>query len=974
MMSHDVLRVRKSALAGASRAYGRTACTIGMLLGVFWGFFVGSVASSSAGRVRVESAAFVSLAALGREGVLEALPEDTRIRVARDVNAQRAPGVTEWWRTRPEGLEHGVTLGERPEGTGALVLALDVGGDLRPRSVGADEIALEDRTGRRHATYSGLVVLDGDGARVPARLGVADGRITIRVHDRDAVYPIVVDPLLEGVEEATITDGEALDGGALSTAMAADGTRIALGDPYGGDSTLPSQHGAVYVLARQGTAWTREAVFGASDGAPRDAFGGALALSADGSELVVGAQPRGQAYLFERSGTSWTETTILVPTPGFFDFGLWVALAPDGSRAFVSGWLWDDSAPHPQIECVWVFTRTAGGWVQEDVLRFPYAASAWPHFGAAMAVSDDASYVAIGAPTWSGPAGSGVVFGFARTGSQWTLDAELASPVDAVGDLFGQSIAISASGSDLVIGSRGEAHVYSRTGGVWTRTHTLPADRYSSYDQRYGWSVSLSADGNRLLAGAPVYSGGGVVNAGAALVLERSGTSWSPVAFITRPEAMLRDGLGAVSILSADGSRAFLGRYQPSSEGAGWIFRLEPARELGVACRDGATCVSGSCTEGVCCDSACGGGAANDCQSCRSAQTGVEEGHCAPLLPAIASTVVCRPSIGTCDVADTCEPGSTECPDINRFASSDVECRAAAGECDVAEHCTGWSASCPYDARLGTTAVCRPSAGDCDPVEERCDGIRSTCPPDVMLPAGTVCRDSSGPCSDVSECDGISPVCPLALRRAGTVCNPATPGYPCDADDVCDGVTAGCARQVAPAGTSCQPRLRGGCDAPDFCDGSSELCLDSVLPAGTVCNRSFGACDPEEVCPGDDVLCPTDQQSPVGTVCRASRDPSCDRAEICYGGLDCPDDSNFCPDSGVVDAGTSRDAGPADAGQEAGLADGAVPGDGGAPPMPVGCACRAGEPRGPLPAAWGLWVGLALVVARRVSRRVSCVQ
>ena len=80
----------------------------------------------------------------------------------------------------------------------------------------------------------------------------------------------------------------------------------------------------------------------------------------------------------------------------------------------------------------------------------------------------------------------------------------------------------------------------------------------------------------------------------------------------------------------------------------------------GLACAQDAQCQSGFCVDGVCCQSACGGGAGNDCQACSVAAGGSADGVCGAVRADAA--VVCRPSAVACDVAEVCDGTSLSCP------------------------------------------------------------------------------------------------------------------------------------------------------------------------------------------------------------------------------------------------------------------------------------------------------------------------
>jgi hypothetical protein len=139
----------------------------------------------------------LGLVAAGREGeTLDVTPARTatagnQIRVLRE-------GLLEWFVNGPLGLEQGFELSERPAGEGPLRFELEVEG-LRPEARGSF-IALLDEAGVQQARYSDLYALDAEGDDVPAHMHVSDGRIVLEVDDRNARYPLVVDPLVSTQE------------------------------------------------------------------------------------------------------------------------------------------------------------------------------------------------------------------------------------------------------------------------------------------------------------------------------------------------------------------------------------------------------------------------------------------------------------------------------------------------------------------------------------------------------------------------------------------------------------------------------------------------------------------------------------------------------------------------------------------------------------------------------------------------------
>ena len=84
-------------------------------------------------------------------------------------------------------------------------------------------------------------------------------------------------------------------------------------------------------------------------------------------------------------------------------------------------------------------------------------------------------------------------------------------------------------------------------------------------------------------------------------------------------------------------------------------------------------------------------------------------------------------------------------------AKSTAVCRGSAGICDVAETCDGITDNCPADAFQPASAVCRASANTCD-IAETCTGSSAACPADTGQPDG----DSDTVCDAIDNCDTIA--------------------------------------------------------------------------------------------------------------------------------------------------------------------------------------------------------------------------
>ena len=167
-------------------------------------------------------------------------------------------------------------------------------------------------------------------------------------------------------------------------------------------------------------------------------------------------------------------------------------------------------------------------------------------------------------------------------------------------------------------------------------------------------------------------------------------------------------------------------------------------------CKDIDVCVD---VTPVTCGSAavCGNGVVEDGEECDDG--GTEAGDCCSSTCQIESaSTVCRPSVGSCDVAEFCDGGSATCP-ADAFDP---------GLCDDGAFCT-----------VGSTCVagsCTPSvARDCSLAGDQCnigvcDEASDSCQPQPVND-GAVCTDgnastvsdvcTAGSCAGVDLCAGV---------------------------------------------------------------------------------------------------------------------------------------------------------------------------------------------------------------------------
>lgn len=422
------------------------------------------------------------------------------------------------------------------------------------------------------------VALSADSNTVAVGAYVNDGG---SVYTYTAVVPNPAEITWLEQRKLTASDAVMADIFGWSVAVSSDGNTLAASAIYD-DNSGGTNAGSVYVFTRSGTTWTQEARIQAVDAAAYDYFGTSVALSANGNTLAVGAQGEdnlggvdaGSAYVFVRSGTSWSQQAKVQPADSAAsdNFGIRVALSDDGNTLAV-GSNQDDNSGGTNAGSAYVFVRSGTTWAQQARLQASDAA-AGDNFGFSIALSADGNTLATGAylDDNSGGADAGSVYVFIRSGTTWAEQAKLQASDAAAGDSFGSSVALSADGSTLAVGSvyddnaggtnAGSAYVFTRSGLAWTEQSRLQASDPAANDEFSATSVSLSDNGNVLAVGSykddtPL----GVTDGGGCYVFVRSGSAWTQQARLQASNPQAADAFGNSVALSADGNTLAVGAY-----------------------------------------------------------------------------------------------------------------------------------------------------------------------------------------------------------------------------------------------------------------------------------------------------------------------------------------------------------------------------------------------------------------------------
>ncbi|WP_413662830.1 histidine kinase [Microbulbifer sp. CNSA002] len=298
-----------------------------------------------------------------------------------------------------------------------------------------------------------------------------------------------------------------------SVSLSGDGKTLAVGargedsssSGINGDQTSNdhSKSGAVYIFNYNKSNWKQQAYIKAGNTGPNSQFGRSVSLSNDGNTLAVSAP-------FESSGAK-------------------------GINSFLPSYSAASSG------AVYIFTRPETTWTQQSHIKASNS-DKYDLFGSAIHLSSDASTLAVGAigerSFATGINGNqenndaldytGAVYIFVQTNADWVQQSYLKAHNTELnyangGDIFGFSVSLSENGDTLAVGALGEdshasgingdeqdnnaqdsgaIYIYTRSNTTWSKGAYIKSSTTEKNDE-FSHSVSLSADGNTLVVGAP---------------------------------------------------------------------------------------------------------------------------------------------------------------------------------------------------------------------------------------------------------------------------------------------------------------------------------------------------------------------------------------------------------------------------------------------------------------------------------------
>lgn len=360
--------------------------------------------------------------------------------------------------------------------------------------------------------------------------------------------------------------------------------------------------------------------------ASNDYFGSAVAMSDDGTRMIVGAKGDqnndiGQCHIYLYSGGTWSlEQSIYQDIGGQQDleFGFSVTINGAGDRVAVGAPDTGDTSTSAN-DRVYIYSRSGTSWSLTQTIIPSGSAETGKWFGYSVAMSGDGEILLVGIPRYSvGASLRGCVKSYNWTGAIYNGSNNFRWNGPEASNYLGRRLTINDDGTRAIAPVPGNT-TSNQKGRVYFLTIDASNGNFTAQQSIYGAAnndnlgveVSINKDGDKALIGQQGSNG---TNQGSVYYYTRSGSTWTQRQEITASDAVDNDRF-CMPILSGDGTRAYIANkagtvytfglsgstwaegdstsYLPSSVGSG----VTDLVQLAIS-EDGSTFAIGAETEG----------------------------------------------------------------------------------------------------------------------------------------------------------------------------------------------------------------------------------------------------------------------------------------------------------------------------------------------------------------------------------------
>ncbi|MEZ5967164.1 MAG: hypothetical protein R3F56_25235 [Planctomycetota bacterium] len=380
---------------------------------------------------------------------------------------------------------------------------------------------------------------------------------------------------LTALASAQVQEGKLEPSGAptfanFGSSISSDADVVVVGAPWTRINGL-NYAGAAHIYRKSGTTWSEEVRLTRPSPEIHDNFGAGVAIHGD--VAVVGAPDlpvssftgRGAVYVYRRVTGTWTEEAHLIGSDAGVDSAFGRAVAFDGQTILVSSYRLGN-------EKVYVFERVGTTWTQVASFAAPQP---FVRFGFDMQVRGDTALVGAEWQTVNGKTHAGAVHVLRRTGGVWGVEAVLTDPAPEDQTRLGSSVgfdgtrAVLGAPGDVVRGvDTGSVSLFVRSGTTWTFERRLD----SPVPQRgaaFGTGVGIAGDLVVVSAPRQDFPDAGI---GVVFPFRWNGSTWVSEAPFLPADASVDSAFGETTAL--DGLRGIFSAWDPTAEGVAYVYDM----------------------------------------------------------------------------------------------------------------------------------------------------------------------------------------------------------------------------------------------------------------------------------------------------------------------------------------------------------------------------------------------------------------